>query len=431
MADGARSDHPGVQAQLDRLAALSPGGDRLGLERISALLDRLGRPQDRLPPVFHVAGTNGKGSTCAFLRTALEAAGHRTHVFTSPHLVRFNERIRLAGKLIEDAALAALLAEVLDASQGIEPSFFEVTTAAAFLAFARTQADALVLEVGMGGRLDATNLIGHPLITGIAALGFDHQQWLGDKLADIAGEKAGIAKKDVPLVTLAYDAPVRERIAAVARSAGAPVLAQGEAWHIGVEAELLHYRDGAGSLTLPLPTMAGEHQLMNAGLAIALLRHQRRLRIDDNALASAMRDTRWPARLQLLAPGPLIGTREVWLDGGHNPQAAQVLATSMAGLTAGRPLHLITGVLSTKDAAGLLSPLREVAVAVHSVGFSHPLAQDPEVLATIARDLGLAAKAFPNVTAAIASIPADEPILIAGSLYLAGEVLALNGELPD
>lgn len=431
MADSARSDHPGVQAQLDRLEALSPGGDRLGLERISALLDRLGRPQDRLPPVFHVAGTNGKGSTCAFLRTALEAAGHRTHVFTSPHLVRFNERIRLAGKLIEDDALAALLAEVLDASQGVEPSFFEVTTATAFLAFARTQADALVLEVGMGGRLDATNLIGHPLITGIAALGFDHQQWLGDKLADIAGEKAGIAKKDVPLVTLAYDAPVRKRIAAVARSAGAPVLAQGEAWHIGVEAELLHYRDGAGSLTLPLPTLAGEHQLMNAGLAIALLRHQRRLRNDDNALASAMRDTRWPARLQRLAPGPLIGTREVWLDGGHNPQAAQVLATSMAGLTAGRPLHLITGVLSTKDAAGLLSPLREVAVAVHTVGFSHPLAQNPEVLATVARDLGLTAKAFPNVTAAIASIPADEPILIAGSLYLAGEVLALNGELPD
>src|SRR6187551_158650 len=195
MADFARSDSAAVQAQLDRLATLSPGGDRLGLDRISRLLERLGRPQDRLPPVLHGAGTNGKGSTCAFLRSILEAAGHSVHAFTSPHLVRFNERIRIAGKLIDDALLAALLKEVLDASQGIDPSFFEATTAVAFLAFAQTAADACIVEVGLGGRLDATNIIESPLVCGIAGLGIDHSQWLGRTVSDIAMEKASIAKR--------------------------------------------------------------------------------------------------------------------------------------------------------------------------------------------------------------------------------------------
>src|SRR4051812_49469999 len=204
MADFARSTHPDVQAQLDRLAKLSPAGDRLGLERIDALLDRLGRPQDALPPVFHVAGTNGKGSTCAFLRAALEAAGYKVHAFTSPHLIRFNERIRVAGQLIDDEALAALLGEVLDVSEAIEPSFFEVATAVALLAFARTPADACILEVGLGGRLDATNVIERPLVTGIASLALDHQQFLGSGLTDIAGEKAAVAKRGVPLVTQLY-----------------------------------------------------------------------------------------------------------------------------------------------------------------------------------------------------------------------------------
>src|SRR5258708_2430342 len=204
MADFARSAHPGVQAQLDRLAKLSPAGDRLGLERILTLLDRLGRPQDQLPPVFHVAGTNGKGSTVAFLRAALEAAGYEVHAFTSPHLVRFNERIRVAGRLIDDESLAALLAEVLAASTDIQPSFFEVATAVAILAFARTPADACILEVGLGGRLDSTNVIERPLVCGIASLALDHQQFLGNGLIDIAGEKAAIAKRGVPLVTQRY-----------------------------------------------------------------------------------------------------------------------------------------------------------------------------------------------------------------------------------
>ncbi len=430
MADGARSDHPGVQAQLDRLAALSPGGDRLGLERITALLDRLGRPQDRLPPTFHVAGTNGKGSTCAFLRTALEAAGHRVHVFTSPHLVRFNERIRLAGRLIDDDQLAGLLAEVLDASHDIEPSFFEVTAAAAFLAFARVPADALVLEVGMGGRLDATNVIDRPLVTGIAALGFDHQQWLGGTLPGIAAEKAAIAKPGVPLVTLAYPPDVSARIAEVAASAGAPVAAEGRAWDVWPHPDHLHYRDRQGDVRLPLPALPGAHQIDNAGLAIAMLRHQSALEVSEGALAAAMTDTSWPARLQKLGAGPLIGSREAWLDGGHNPQAAEALAETIATLVTG-PLHLVTGVLTTKDARGLLAPFRNVAAQVHAVGFNHELAMSPQDLAATAQDLGLVASAHPSVRQALSAIPAEAPVLIAGSLYLAGEVLALNDESPS
>src|SRR4051794_39702921 len=230
MADFARSTDPQVQGQLDRLSKLSPAGDRLGLERISELLDRLGRPQDCLPPVLHVAGTNGKGSTCAFLRAALEAAGHKVHVFTSPHLVRFNERIRIAGRLIDDETLAKLLTEVIDAGAGIEPSFFEVATAAAILAFARTPGDACILEVGLGGRLDATNIVQRPLVTGISDLGFDHQHFLGKRLLDIAGEKAGIAKRGVPLVTQNYPPRIARRIGEIAANAGAPVIARDKAW---------------------------------------------------------------------------------------------------------------------------------------------------------------------------------------------------------
>jgi dihydrofolate synthase/folylpolyglutamate synthase len=430
MADGARSDHPGVQAELDRLARLSPGGDRLGLERITELLERLGNPQASLPPVFHVAGTNGKGSTCAFLRAALEASSARVHVFTSPHLVRFNERIRLAGELIEDEALADLLGEVLDAGGDIAPSFFEATAAAALLAFARTPADALVLEVGMGGRLDATNVVARPAVTGIAALGLDHQQWLGDSLADIAGEKAGIAKPQVPLVTLAHPPEAAARVRAVAETQGAPLFVQGEHWHSRVDEGRLHYRDVQGSLDLPLPALPGAYQADNAALAIAMLRHQQALTVPAEALARAMTNVRWPARLQKLRPGPLIGARDVWLDGGHNAQAAAVLAASIADLTAGRPLHLIVGALTTKDAAGLLAPFHGLVKQVHAIGFDHPLAITADALTATATAQGLPAHPSANLQAAIASIPDGAAILIAGSLYLAGEVLALNDEAP-
>jgi dihydrofolate synthase/folylpolyglutamate synthase len=327
MADFARSTHAGVQAQLDRLSKLSPAGDRLGLERIAIVLENLGRPQDKLPPVFHVAGTNGKGSTVAFLRAALEASGHSVHVFTSPHLVRFNERIRVAGKLVDDETLSGLLSEVLDAGAGIDPSFFEVATAAAILAFARTPADACILEVGLGGRLDATNVIEHPLVTGIANLALDHQQFLGHGLTDIAAEKAAIAKPGVPLVTQLYPPEVGSRVGEVAHERGAPVFARGGAWDAIVRRGRLHYQDERGELDLPLPRLPGRHQGMNAALAVAMLRRQDVLRVPSSALSAAMGWADWPARLQHLNPGPLVGTREVWLDGGHNPSAARQIAT--------------------------------------------------------------------------------------------------------
>ncbi len=428
MGDRARSDHPGVQRQLDRLAQLSPGGDRLGLDRITRLLDRLGRPQDRLPSVLHVAGTNGKGSTCAFLRGALEAAGHRVHVFTSPHLVRFNERIRVAGELIGDEALAALLEQVLDASGGIEPSFFEVTTAAALLAFSRTPADATVLEVGMGGRLDATNVVERPLVTGIAALGMDHQQWLGSTLGEIAAEKAGIARRGVPLVTQAYEPEASASIADVAERTGAVWLPCGSEWNASATGRELRYRDQAGELVLPMPALSGSHQAMNAALAVAMLRHQDRLSVPDDALATAMRRVDWPARLQRLAAGPLTAAREVWLDGAHNANAAEALADALRSKA---PLILIAASLRTKDPGGLLAPFRGAAAQVLTVPIPDHDCFTAEELAVIAAELGFATKACKSVAEALDEAPEGFPILIAGSLYLAGEVLRLNDQAPD
>ena len=427
MPDHARSTHPGVQTQLDRLARLSPGGDRLGLDRITRLLDRLGRPQDALPPVLHVAGTNGKGSTCAFLRAALEASGYRVHLFTSPHLVRFNERFRLAGQLIGDDALADLLGQVLDASAGIEPSFFEVATAGAFLAFSREPADAAVVEVGMGGRLDATNLVERPLICGIAALGIDHQFWLGATLPEIAGEKAGIAKQGVPLITQDYERTAAARVGQVAAQRGARWLPRGSAWDAQGERDGIHYRDRRGELLLPRPRLPGLHQSMNAALAVAMLRHQDRLRVPERALTAAMNWAEWPARLQKLEPGPLVGAREVWLDGGHNADAAQALACAVRDKA---PLTLIAGSLRSKDLRGLLAPFREIAERVHAVPIAEHESFTPGELAAVAKELGMPARPFPTISEALAAAPADRPVLIAGSLYLAGEVLALNGQAP-
>jgi dihydrofolate synthase/folylpolyglutamate synthase len=431
MPDFARSTHPGVQAQLDRLSKLSPAGDRLGLERIGAVLDRLGRPQDDLPPVFHVAGTNGKGSTVAFLRAALEASGHEIHAFTSPHLVRFNERIRVAGRLIDDEPLAGLLTEVLDAGRGIEPSFFEVATAAAILAFARTPAAACILEVGLGGRLDATNVIDRPLVTGIANLALDHQQFLGDRLPGIGAEKAGIAKPGVPLVTQLYPAEVATRIGEVARERGAQLLARGGAWDAIVRQGKLHYRDEQGELRLPLPRLPGRHQAMNAALAIAMLRHQQVLEVPVSALNAAVGWADWPARLQRLAPGPLAGGREVWLDGGHNPSAArQVAGWAKHRFSDGQPLHLIFASLATKDPAGMLQPFAGIANRAHAVPIPEHSCFSPDDLAEIAADLGFAAEAHDDVARALALIPADGRVLIFGSLYLAGAVLAANDQVP-
>jgi dihydrofolate synthase / folylpolyglutamate synthase len=437
VADRATSSHPGVQAQLERLAALSPGRDILGLERITALLAKLGDPQRALPPVLHVAGTNGKGSTCAFLRAAIEAAGLKAHVYTSPHLVRFNERIRLAGALIDDDLLAALLGETLDAADGMEISFFEATTAAAFLAFARTPADACIVEVGLGGRLDATNVIEAPLVCGIAALGHDHHAFLGDRIEQIAAEKAGIAKRDAPLVTLAYPSRLAGKISEAAALAGAPWFPRGGDWDATRRGARLHYRDAQGMLDLPLPRLPGHHQATNAALAVAMLRHQERLAIPETALAAAMAWTDWPARLQQLAPGPLRDLlppdAELWLDGAHNPSAAREVARFAVKAARARPLHTICGLLSNKDAAGIFAPFEGSGAVLHAVpvpGHDH---HGPAELATVARRAGLQAERAENVAAALTSIAgtAKAPfVLIMGSLYLAGEVLSANDQAP-
>jgi dihydrofolate synthase/folylpolyglutamate synthase len=432
MADFARSTHPEVQAQLDRLSMLSPGGDRLGLQRISDLLDRLGRPQDKLPPIFHVAGTNGKGSTVAFIRAALEASGQNVHVFTSPHLVRFNERIRVAGRLIEDDQLAALLTEVLNVSEGIEPSFFEVATAVALLAFARTPADACILEVGLGGRLDATNVIEDPLITGIANLALDHQQFLGHGLDDIAAEKAAIAKPGVPLITQMYPPSAASRVGDIAHDKHAPWLPRGGVWDAIAQTGKLRYHDEKGSLDLPLPRLRGRHQALNAALAVAMLRHQDALHVPTSALNAAMGWADWPARLQRLAPGPLVGNREVWLDGGHNPSAARQIASwAKHAFTDGKPLHMLFASLASKDPPGMLEPFAGIAAHVHAVPIPGHDSFAPAELTGIATSLGFTADAYDSVEQALGAVPDDARVLIFGSLYLAGTVLAANDQVPD
>ena len=436
MADHAVSSDPAVQAQLDRLATLSPGADILGLERITRLLARVGDPHLRLPPLFHVAGTNGKGSTCAFLRAALEASGHTVHVFTSPHLVRFNERIRVAGRLIEDALLAELLKEVLDAGADIGASFFEVTTAAAFLAFARVPADACVIEVGLGGRLDATNVIPAPIACGIAQLGIDHQAFLGDTIERIAAEKAGIAKAGVPLLTQHYPRDQAEQIGRVVKETGALWLAKGGAWDAAVLKGRIRYHDRAGELDLPLPRLPGRHQAGNAALAVAMLRHQQALPIAPTGYRAAMGWAEWPARLQRLATGALAGRlpegSELWLDGGHNPAAALAIADFLKNR--GQPAALIVGILANKDPAGILAPLAPYVARIVTVPVPGHAHHDPEALAVLARAHGLVAEAAPDPSAALDRIVdegAPAMVLVLGSLYLAGKVLEENGTVPD
>ena len=444
MPDHATSSDPAVQAQLDRFAQLSPGRDILGLDRIAALMAALGNPHRALPPVFHVAGTNGKGSTCAFLRAAIEAAGMTAHVYSSPHLVRFNERIRVAGKLISDAALAALLAEVLDAAEAhcIGASFFEVTTAAAFLAFARNPADAAIIEVGLGGRLDATNIIETPVVCGIASLGIDHEAFLlapetgtpDDPLTRIGWEKAGIAKPDVPIVTQHYPQKVTVTISAHAAQTGAPLFARKAGWDAVIYDGRLHYRDTIGKLNLPLPRMAGAHQADNAMLAVAMLRHQSVLNIPEAALAAAMEWAHWPARMQRLSEGPLtvlVPDAQVWLDGGHNPDAGAAIANMLKD---DAPVHVIIGMLCNKDVTGFLNPFADKIASLHAVpilGHDH---HDPkELCSRVKNQLGIMhAAPAGDVESAMHMLCAVRPkkILICGSLYLAGQVLQRNGEIP-
>jgi dihydrofolate synthase/folylpolyglutamate synthase len=421
MADFARSTNPQVQGQLDRLSKLSPAGDRLGLERIAALLERFERPQDRLPPVFHVAGTNGKGSTIAFLRAGLQAAGHDVHVFTSPHLVRFNERIRIAGRLIDDDELAALLAEVLDSGAGIEPSFFEVATAVAILAFARTPAAACILEVGLGGRLDATNVIERPAVCGIAGLGIDHQSFLGNDLLSIAREKAGIAKRGVVLVHLDYREDVTRLISEAAQAVGATTAAAFREWRYEVVGGLLQHSDEQGPLSVPLPTLEGPHQVDNCALALAMLRHQSAVEVPSAALERMPTEAVWPARFQRLRAGPLAGEAATWVDGAHNAEAASALAATLGERG---PMHLVLGILANKDAEAIVGALAPCALSLTFVAVGDHPSHDPAVLAE-----RFGGRAASSLSDALDGLPA--PRLIAGSLYLAGEALAANAEIPD
>ncbi|QKG71836.1 bifunctional folylpolyglutamate synthase/dihydrofolate synthase [Erythrobacter mangrovi] len=452
MRDFARSDSAAVQAQLDRLDALSVPQGRLGLDTIRALLARLGDPHKRLPPVFHVAGTNGKGSTCAFLRAMLEAEGYRVHATTSPHLVRYNERIRIAGELISDARLAELLAEVLDAGEDLNPSFFEVTIAAAFTELARVPADACVVEVGLGGRFDATNVLEPGVLAacGIATLGIDHERFLlapeegvpTEPIARIAFEKAGIAKPGIPLVTMAYTPAAETEIKHVSDRVGAPLFIMGPQWFAGVADTCLLYGDEKGRFDLPLPPLRGLHQGWNAALAVAMLRHQSAIEVSTASMAQGIRATRWPARLQVLGPGPLSARLPDcrWLlDGGHNAQAANTLANHFSS-AAPIPRHAIIGMLEAKDWRTLIdrmAPHLSTLIAIPVPGHE---SAPPAEMAAYAETRGIA------VTGTAGSIeeaidwldrsqrdvePLYGEIFIGGSLYLAGEVLRLNEELPD
>src|SRR6185437_4702633 len=429
-----------------RLTALHPKRIDLSLDRVQRLLAALDHPERKMPPVIHVAGTNGKGSTIALMRAILEAAGKRVHVYTSPHLVRFNERYRLGaageGKLVSDDELSAVLEECERANAGAPITVFEITTAVGMLLFARHPADVLLMEVGLGGRLDATNVVDNPLATIITRVAIDHTDFLGDTLDKIATEKAGILKRGTPAIIAAQ---ARDALAAIERQAAkisAPLKIAGEDWTATEERGRLVYQDEAGLLDLPAPKLYGRHQFENAGLAIAALRAIKPFKIAPAAYETGMVKADWPARLQRLAQGRLVDLApagsELWLDGGHNPDGGRAIAAALADLEerVSRPLVLIVGMLASKDCAGFLSNFIGLArrmIAVPVPGAEKSLSA--EAVADAARAIGLAATSRDNLEEALDAarkLDLDPPprILITGSLYLAGEVLRENGTLP-
>jgi dihydrofolate synthase/folylpolyglutamate synthase len=436
----------GIDSIVARLTALHPKRIDLSLDRMWRILAALGDPQRRVPPTIHVAGTNGKGSTIAFMRAILEAAGKRVHVYTSPHLVHFNERFRLGtegeGRLVYDAELAAVLDECERANAGEPITVFEITTAAAFLLFARHPADVLLLEVGLGGRLDATNVIDRPLVTVITPVSFDHAEHLGDTLGKIATEKAGICKPQVPAIVAAQP---REALAAIERAAArvkAPIKIAGEDWSATEERGRLVYQDDAGLLDLPAPRLYGRHQFENAGVAIAALRAIGELKIAPGAFEAGIAKAEWPARMQRLAQGRLAALcpagSELWLDGGHNTDGGRAVANALADLEerVSRPLVLVIGMLATKDCESFLKNFAGLARRVVAVPVPHQEKSFPaEAIAETARAVGIPAQSAGDIETALAAIarfglePAPR-ILIAGSLYLAGAVLSANGTPP-
>jgi dihydrofolate synthase / folylpolyglutamate synthase len=432
-----------IDSIVTRLTALHPKRIDLSLGRIERLLAALDHPERKLPPVIHVAGTNGKGSVIAFLRAMLEAAGKRVHVYTSPHLVRFNERYRLAGRLVSDEELASAFTEceTINANQPI--TVFEIATAAGFMLFARHPADVLLMEVGLGGRLDATNVIERPLATVITPISVDHAEFLGDTLTKIAAEKAGILKHGAPAFVAAQH---RDALAVIEREAarvGASLKVAGEDWMATEERGRLVYQDENGLIDLPPPKLCGRHQFENAGLAIATLRTLPALKVAAAAFEAGVAKAMWPARLSRLGAGPLVALAprdsEVWLDGGHNPDGGRVVAATLADLEerVSRPLVLIVGMMATKDCAGFLRNFTGLArrmIAVPVPGVEKGMSA--EAVADAARSIGLPATSRDDLGEAMEAarkLDLEPPprILITGSLYLAGEVLRQNGTLPE
>ncbi len=421
---------PASDVILQRMMSLHPKIIDLTLDRVWRLLGRLGNPQDALPPVIHIAGTNGKGSTLAMIRAGIEGAGSRVHAYTSPHLARFHERIYLAGAPISEPDLTAVLDEC-EAANGGEPiTYFEITTCAALLAMSRVPAGHTLLEVGLGGRLDATNVIARPALTVVTPVSMDHETYLGDTLAAIAAEKAGILKRGVPCVVGPQEDEAMAAIEAAARRTGSPLLAHGQHWHAFEERGRLVYQDETGLCDLPLPNLPGAHQIANAGAALAALRH---LGFGEAALEAAVSRARWPARMQRLRTGPLAEAApgaEIWLDGGHNPAAGAALARHLASLPA-RPTHLICGMMNTKDVAGYMRPLAAHVASLAAVSIpGEPNTLSAEATAAAARAAGMRAQTADSALAAVRAIAAEEPaarILICGSLYLAGTILRENG----
>ncbi|WP_107498469.1 folylpolyglutamate synthase/dihydrofolate synthase family protein [Thalassobius sp. I31.1] len=413
---------------LERMMALHPKIIDLTLDRVWRLLAALDNPQEKLPPVIHIAGTNGKGSTQAMIRAGLEGAGKSVHAYTSPHLARFHERIRLAGELISEEHLTEMLDECYNANGGESITYFEITTVAGLLAFARNKADYTLLEVGLGGRLDATNVI-TPELSVITPISIDHEQFLGDTLTKIAGEKAGIIKRSVPVVVGPQQDEAMDVIEATAARLGAPVIAHGQHWHVSEERGRLIYQDETGLLDLPLPALPGAHQIENAGAALAALRH---LNVGEAAYEAAMNNVTWPARMQRLSEGAFqarVPEAELWLDGGHNPAAAEALAKHLGNLPK-RPLHLICGMLNTKDASGYMGPLAKVADSLTAVSIpGEPNTLPAEETARFAANAGMKTDTAEDVDSALKKLAETDPtarILICGSLYLAGEVLRRN-----
>ncbi len=400
----------------------------LSTERLMRLLGQLGDPQLHLPPVIHVAGTNGKGSTCAFLRAIGEAAGMRVHVFTSPHLVRFNERIRIAGRLVDDDTLEAMFHEIERINDGAPITVFEVLMAAAFTLYVRTPADLCVLEVGLGGRHDATNVIARPAACAIASISLDHRELLGPTLERIAGEKAGIIKPGVPVATGAQPGSVLDVFYAEAALHGATLLARDLAWTIGNEGAGLRFCDATGELALPPPSLPGAFQIDNAGLAAAAIRAAA-LGIPDAAIAAGIGTAIWPARMQRLRgrlAASLPADWELWLDGGHNPGGGVALAGHIAGWT-DAPTYVLVGMKQSKDTREFLRPLLPVAAGLWAV--SEPLQHSALPVEAIVAASGGVAQVGPTIAEALARLPRDRRarVLICGSLYLAGEALQLDG----